>query len=145
MSSVSRQSIFYPLDSTYLWDEIVELDYVFQFKVSVTQNFKNKLCRKCPPVLNPNYLMCCWFAIGMARLLEQDAQNTMTWIRFKSSFLSSGTVQPLQALRVCFGSETSSSYVFVLCQPLWLCFEDELSPHIFCGNLCFSKSWDKNG
>lgn len=40
MSSVSRQSIFYPLDSTYLWDEIVELDYVFQFKVSVSQNFR---------------------------------------------------------------------------------------------------------
>lgn len=42
MSSVSRKSIFYPLDSTWelKWDEIVELDCVFQFKDSVTQNFR---------------------------------------------------------------------------------------------------------
>lgn len=41
MPSVSRQSIFYPLDLTYIWNEIVELDHVFQLKVSVTLNFRN--------------------------------------------------------------------------------------------------------
>lgn len=104
---------------------------------------QNKLCRKYPPVLNPNYSILLILIKGWLGCWNKRPQNTMTWIKFQSSFLSSGTVSSSGLWEVVFGSETSSSCMFVLCQPLWLCFQEELFPHISCGNVCFSKSWEK--
>jgi hypothetical protein len=67
MSSVSSQSILYPLDITFLWNKIVELDCVLQFKVSINTKLENELCRKYPPDLTQTIEYVGDFVKGMVR------------------------------------------------------------------------------